>query len=90
MDAGTANWGKVMEALVLMRSISGTRLGLEVQARSLEGMLRYASESGCPYQNARALMAMIQLYRENPSHELRILIERQKNRLYPPENGPTR
>ena len=88
MDAGTANWGKVMEALVLMRSVSGARLDLERQARSLAGMLRYASESGCPYQNSRALMAMMELYRERPGDDLRILIERQMHRLDLPRDGP--
>jgi len=70
VDAGRANWGKIMEALVLMRSACGSEMNLDINT------------VGCPYQYSRVLMTLIELYRENPTPELRRLIQYQESRLY--------
>ena len=82
MDAGAANWGKVMEALVLMRSVCGENQNLDIESKSLKGMLDYVNSSGCPYQNSRAIMCLMLLYRESPTAELKSLIDYQITRLH--------
>jgi hypothetical protein len=82
VDAGRANWGKIMEALVLMRSACGSEMNLDIESQSLKGMIAYINTVGCPYQYSRVLMTLIELYRENPTPELRRLIQYQESRLY--------
>jgi hypothetical protein len=82
LDAGKANWGKVMEALVLMRRMCGSTQHLEIQSQSLRGMIGYVNASGCPYQNSRAIMALLELYRQRPTPELRLRLEEQTRRLH--------
>ena len=81
-DAGKANWGKIMEALVLMRSICGSDLNLNIESESLKGMIGYVNTVGCHYQCSRVLMTLMELYRENPTPQLRQLMQRQEIRLY--------
>ncbi len=82
MDAGKANWGKIMEALVLLRSVCGSDLNLPIESQSLKGMVGYVDTVGCPYQGSRVIMTLMELYRENSTPELRHLIQRQASRLH--------
>jgi hypothetical protein len=82
MDAGKANWGKIMEALVLLRSVCGSDLNLQIESRSLQGMIGYVDTVGCPYQCSRVLMTLMELHRQHATPELRELIQRLASRLH--------
>lgn len=82
MDAGVANWGKCSEARILMRTICGSTVNLDIEQKTLEGMIEHIYHEGCENQNARVIMALIRLYQLNPNPELKALIQSRVDRLH--------
>ncbi len=73
-DHGMAqNWGKIAEAMVLVREMCGSRENLDRELASLSGMLRYAlakKDEPYPVPLARMLMSLEALQRFHPKPEL--------------------
>jgi len=84
-DQGASqNWGKVAEALVLTRRMSGSRAHLDIQLGSLGGMMDYAvakSREPYPVPLARMLLTLVALHQQHPCPELVARINRYKDAL---------
>ncbi len=67
------NWGKIVDALVLAREMSGSTLNLDIELASLNGMMNYAllkMEEAYPVPLARMTMALISLNHFHPKLEI--------------------
>jgi hypothetical protein len=75
---GPPNWGKIVEATVKTRIMSGSAEGLDNQLRSARGMIDYLTPETVPNHgfvpHARALLALTMIYQFNPTPALRDLI----------------
>ena len=68
--SGVANWGKITEAMLMGRVISGSDLNLDIETKSFSGMVDYIGDGGGSVPTARVMMALMSLYQQSPSPEL--------------------
>lgn len=68
--SGAGCWGKIMDALIMTRLMSGSDKNLDIQRKSINGML----ETNRIW--VRGMMAFMSLYEQSPDPQLRDLIER--------------
>jgi len=75
---GPPNWGKIVEATVKVRIMSGSTEGLDNQLRSARGMIDYLTPDAVPNHgfvpHARTMLALTMIYQFNPTPALRDLI----------------
>jgi hypothetical protein len=72
---GAPNWGKIADAILLTRSMCGSRENLDIEAQSFTGMIRHIrSRNNVPA--ARMMLSMMSLYQKSPDPQLRALIQR--------------
>jgi hypothetical protein len=75
---GPPNWGKITEAMIRTRMMCGSTEGLDIELRSLKGMIEYLTPgtinpvAPCPI--SRAMMALNWLYQFHPTPALRSLV----------------
>jgi hypothetical protein len=70
---GAPNWGKILESLLMMRNISGSKQNLDIQEKTIEGMVKYCKANGST-PTARMMMALMSLEQLHPQPELTEII----------------
>lgn len=70
---GAPNWGKIYDGIVLTRNMSGSEENLDIEAKTLEGMIQYI-RGGNTVPTARVMMALMSLHQKSPDPELNGLI----------------
>lgn len=77
---GAPNWGKIYDALVLTRHMSGSQEYLDLEEATFNGMIRYIrGDNSVP--TARVIMALMSLYQKRPDPELEKLIAKMSGSL---------
>ncbi len=72
---GAPNWGKIADAIILTRTMCGSRENLEIEAQSFTGMLRHIrSRNNVPA--ARMMLSMMSLEEKTADPKLHALINR--------------
>jgi hypothetical protein len=76
---GPPNWGKIVEATLKARVMCGSTEGLDIQLRSIQGMLDHLRPASIPNKgfvpHARAMLGLTWLYQFSPTPALHDLIE---------------
>ena len=72
---GAPNWGKIYDALVLTRHMSGSQEYLDLEEATFNGMIRYI-RGGNSVPTARVMMALMSLHQKSPDPELEKLSAR--------------
>ena len=72
---GRPNWGKIAEALIMMRTMCGSEENLDIDAKTLKGMVAYAPEDGWT-PTARMTLALMALYQRDPDPKYKQIIAR--------------
>ena len=72
---GPHNWGKISDGLIQTRLICGSKENLELEEKTLRGMLKWAKEDGST-PLARIMLALMSLERQHPDPGLHRVIER--------------
>lgn len=78
------NWGKVVDGLILMRQMCGSKEHLDTELKSLQGMLRYTPSKMremYPVPLCRITLALISLQEQHPDPELVASIQQCVNEL---------
>jgi hypothetical protein len=70
---GAPNWGKIYDALVLTRHMSGSQEYLDLEEATFNGMIRYI-RGGNSVPTARVMMALMSLNQKSPDPALEKLI----------------
>jgi hypothetical protein len=81
---GPHNWGKICEALTLMRSMCGSDLNLDQESLSRRGMIEHIGTVGCRSQRGRVALALMTQYQQSPSPGLKALIQTLMQGFYSP------
>jgi hypothetical protein len=71
---GAPNWGKISDAIILTRSMCGSRENLDIEAQTLAGMIHYI-RGGNTVPTARVMMSLMSLYQQRPDPTLYGLIK---------------
>jgi hypothetical protein len=74
-DSGAPNWGKITEALVMARVMSGSRENLGIDGKTFQGMVRWMPDFGT-VPSARAMHALMAMNQINPDPKFRETIGR--------------
>jgi len=77
---GAPNWGKIYDALVLTRMMSGSQEYLDVEEKTFNGMIQYI-RGGNSVPTARVMMALMSLNQQSPDPELEKLTSDLANSL---------
>jgi len=67
------NWGKIVEALILTRQMCGSEVNLDIELKSIQGMMDYAvlkMHEPYPVPLARITLALIALNKQTPRPSL--------------------
>ena len=72
---GAPNWGKIYDAIILTRTMSGSKENLDIEAGTLEGMIKYI-RGGNTVSTARVMMSLMSLYQKSPDPKLYELIKK--------------
>jgi hypothetical protein len=72
---GAPNWGKISDAIILTRSMCGSRENLEIEAGTITGMIKYI-RGGNTVPTARVMMSLMSLYQQSPDPKLYGLIKK--------------
>ena len=71
---GLPNWGKITDGLIMTRMMCGSDENLDIEAKTIKGMLKY-EQLGGSVPTARAMMAMMSLYKQNPDPAIKRVID---------------
>src|ERR1041384_929280 len=74
-DSGAPNWGKIAEALVMARVMSGSQENLEIEGKTFKGMVGWMPDFGT-VPSARAMHALMAMNQANPDPKFRETIGR--------------
>ena len=72
---GAPNWGKIYDGIILTRIMSGSKENLDIEAGTLEGMIKYI-RGGNTVPTARVMMSLMSLYQKSPDPKLYELIKK--------------
>ena len=75
VGSGTPNWGKIAEALIMTRLMSGSELNLDKDPKMIKGMIASDPADGWT-PTARNALALMALYQRNPEPKLKAVIQR--------------
>ena len=78
---GAPNWGKITESLLFARVMSGSTLNLDIEQKSIKGMIAYVQADGSTPM-ARIMMALITLNQLSPNPKLVKVIEQLNESFY--------
>ena len=81
VGSGQPNWGKITEALIMTRLMSGSEQNLDIDPKTIKGMIDFAPEDGWT-PTARITLALMALYQRNPDPKLKAVIQRLINSHY--------
>jgi hypothetical protein len=72
---GAPNWGKISDAIILTRSMCGSHENLDIEAKTIEGMIHYIrGRNSVP--SARVTMSLMSLYQQSSDPKLYGLIKK--------------
>jgi hypothetical protein len=74
-DDGSPNWGKVTEALMMVRVMSGNDQNLDIDAKTLEGSIKSAGDAG-DNPNAFLMRSFMALHQRAPHPRIWALLQR--------------
>ena len=74
-DSGAPNWGKIAEALMMARVMSGSQENLETDGKTFKGMVAWMPDFGT-VPSARAMHALMAMNQLNPDPKLMETIRR--------------
>lgn len=72
---GQPNWGKITEAIIVTRLMSGSKERLDIQQKMMEGMINHIQPDGTT-PAARVMMSLMSLYQQNNDPSVRSLIDK--------------
>ena len=78
MAGGPPNWGKIAESLIMARLMSGSEENLDVEQKTLEGMLAspwMTINPVAPTPVSRAMLALTAVYHLDPNPTLKTIVD---------------